>query len=188
MTDPKILVPLATGFEETEAITIIDVLRRAELDVVTASLDQREVQGAHGIPVLADCTWEELDEASIEAIVLPGGMPGTTNLRDDRRVIGLVQRLAGEGRLTAAICAAPMVLGRAGLLADGLDYTCYPGMDSYFSEFGERSEARIVRSGNVLTSQGPGTAMEFSLAVIEALVGEERASAVAAGLLVADSR
>ncbi|MFT7485953.1 MAG: 4-methyl-5(b-hydroxyethyl)-thiazole monophosphate biosynthesis, partial [Candidatus Paceibacteria bacterium] len=93
MSEHKVLVPLATGFEEVEAITIIDLLRRAEIPVTTAALDGREVLGAHGVVVQADFTWEELDEAEITAIVLPGGMPGATNLRDDRRVLSMVERL-----------------------------------------------------------------------------------------------
>lgn len=184
MSEHSILVPLATGFEETEAIAIIDVLRRAELDVVTASLGEKLVVGAHGIAVGADVTWDELDEAGITSIVLPGGMPGTTNLRDDSRVIALLQRLAGEGQLTAAICAAPLVLGAAGLLGNGREYTCYPGMAPDLVQWGPRSEARVVRSGTVLTSQGPATAIEFGLAVVESLVGATRAQEVAEGMLV----
>ncbi len=184
MSEHKILVPLATGFEEVEAITIIDLLRRAELDVVTASLEGQGVTGAHGVTVQADSTWEDLEESEITAIVLPGGMPGSTNLRDDRRVIALVQHLAGEGKLTAAICAAPMVLGMAGLLVDGREYTCYPGMGDFFTEYGPRSDEPVVTSGTVVTGQGPGMATEFALAVIETLAGGSRAAEVAAGLLV----
>jgi 4-methyl-5(b-hydroxyethyl)-thiazole monophosphate biosynthesis len=184
MSEHKVLVPLATGFEEVEAITIIDLLRRAEIPVTTAALDGREVLGAHGGVVQADFTWEELDEAEITAIVLPGGMPGATNLRDDRRVLSMVERLAREGQLTAAICAAPMVLGKAGLLGDGCEYTCYPGMDDFFQGYGPRTEAAVIRSGQILTGRGPGAAMEFGLAVIEALEGSSKAAEVAAGLLV----
>ncbi len=184
MTQHRILVPLAPGFEETEAIAIVDVLRRAELDVVTASIGEQQVMGAHGIGVGADCTWEQLDESSVTAIVLPGGMPGTTNLRDDERVIRLLQRLASEGKLTAAICAAPLVLGTAGLLGEGREYTCFPGMAADLAQWGPRSEARVVTSGTVLTSQGPGTAIDFALALVATLVGSERSREVAAGLLV----
>jgi 4-methyl-5(b-hydroxyethyl)-thiazole monophosphate biosynthesis len=184
MSEHRILVPLATGFEETEAIAIIDVLRRAELEVVTAAIGPQQVVGAHGISVLADLTWEDLDETGITAMVLPGGMPGTTNLRDDSRVIALLQRLAGEGQLTAAICAAPLVLGAAGLLGEGREYTCYPGMAADLAQWGPRSEARVVASGTILTSQGPATAIEFGLAVVEALAGAATAQEVAEGMLV----
>lgn len=184
MTLHKILVPLATGFEETEAIAIIDVLRRAELDVLTVSLGEVTVVGAHGIPVNADLGWEQLNEAEVTAMVLPGGLPGTTNLRDDPRVIALLQRLAAGGQLTAAICAAPMVLARAGLLEGERAYTCYPGVEEGLEQAGPRSADRVVISGSVLTSQGPGTAIEFSLAVVEALAGPEKAQEVARALLV----
>jgi protein deglycase len=184
MTEHRILIPLAPGIEETEAIAIIDVLRRAELDVVTASIAEREVLGAHGIAVAADCIWEDLDEGSVTAIVLPGGLPGTTNLRDDERVIRMLQRLGSEGKLTAAICAAPMVLGAAGLLGDGREYTCYPGLASELAQWGPRSESRVVSSGTVLTSQGPGTAIDFALALVETLAGTQRAREVGEAMLV----
>lgn len=184
MTQHRILVPLAPGFEETEAIAIIDVLRRAELDVVTASIADKEVVGAHCIPVTADCVWSDLDESSITAIVLPGGLPGTTNLRDDERVIALLKRLGSEGKLTAAICAAPMVLGAAGLLDEGREYTCYPGMAGELAQWGPRSESRVVTSGTVLTSQGPGTAVDFALALVDRLASPEKAQEVGEAFLV----
>jgi 4-methyl-5(b-hydroxyethyl)-thiazole monophosphate biosynthesis len=179
-----VVVPLAEGFEETEAVAIVDVLRRAELPVVTVSLDGREVTGSHGIAVAADLAWDGLDPEAATAVVLPGGMPGTTHLAEDERVLALVRRLAQGGRLVAAVCAAPLVLEAAGVLAPGTPYTSHPGVRARLAGLGAASEDRVVVSGRVITSQGPGTALEFALAVVEALAGRERADALAAAMLV----
>jgi len=184
MSAEKVLVPLAEGFEETEAVAIVDVLRRAGLDVVTASLGDRSVRGAHGIVVEADRRLAEVDGGGITALVLPGGLPGTTNLRDDPRVIELAQRLAGEGRLTAAVCAAPQVLAAAGLLDGGVEFTCYPGAAAELEGLTPVEGRRVVRSGSVITSQGPGTAIEFALEVVAALAGESKAAEVGEAMLV----
>ena len=179
-----IAVPLAEGFEETEAVAIVDVLRRAELPTVTVALADRQVLGAHGIAVVADTTWDELDEGAVTAVVLPGGMPGTTHLMGDERVLALVRRLHGEGRLTAAVCAAPLVLAEAGVLSGDVPFTCHPSTRERLAEHGPSDGPRVVRSGTILTSQGPGTALEFALAVVEALRGAEVAAGLAAAMLV----
>ena len=184
MKKKSVLVPLATGFEETEAIAIVDVLRRAGLEVVTVSLGELRVRGAHDIVVEADRTWEQVDPEGFSALVLPGGMPGTTNLRDDPRVIEVVRRLAGDGRLTAALCAAPMVLAAGGVLDEGVPFTCHPSVREALAEFSPRSDPRVIRSGSVITSQGPGTALEFALAIVEYLVGKQRADELAVAMLV----
>jgi 4-methyl-5(b-hydroxyethyl)-thiazole monophosphate biosynthesis len=184
MSTEKVLVPLAPGFEETEAVAIVDVLRRADLEVVTVSIGARLVRGAHGILLQADLVWEELDEEEITAIVLPGGMPGTGSLRDDERVVALVRRLARAGRLTAAVCAAPLVLARAGVLGGDVPFTCHPGTRAALADLGPLEEPRVITSGAVITSQGPGTALEFALAVVEHLAGAARASALAEAMLV----
>jgi 4-methyl-5(b-hydroxyethyl)-thiazole monophosphate biosynthesis len=179
-----IVVPLAEGFEETEAVAIVDVLRRAELSVVTTSLNGREVTGSHGIRVAADRSWEDLDPEAVTAVVLPGGMPGTTHLAEDRRVLALVRRVAGAGGLVAAVCAAPLVLEAAGVLTTGMPYTSHPGVRGRLAGLGTASEERVVVSGRLITSQGPGTSLEFALAVVEALSGSERADALAGAMLV----
>ncbi|MFT7668255.1 MAG: 4-methyl-5(b-hydroxyethyl)-thiazole monophosphate biosynthesis [Planctomycetota bacterium] len=184
MKNEKVLVPLAEGFEETEAVAIIDVLRRAGLEVVTASLAEKDVCGAHGIVIQADRIWDELDLASLTAVVLPGGMPGTTKLQEDERVLELVRRLAGEKRLTAAVCAAPLVLASAGVLTAETEITCYPSFLESLAEYSPSADSRVVRSGSIITSQGPGTSLEFALAVVEHLVGADEAAEVAAGMLV----
>ena len=168
-----ILVPLAPGFEEIEAVTIIDVLRRAGLKVQVAGLKKGAIEGSHGISVGTDCELSAVDPASLGMIVLPGGMPGSTNLMEDERILRLVRELAGSGRRVAAICAAPTVLARAGIL-EGKRVTCYPGFESKLGGALPMSE-RIVREGTVLTSQGPGTALEFALAIVEDLCGAAQA-------------
>jgi 4-methyl-5(b-hydroxyethyl)-thiazole monophosphate biosynthesis len=188
MNEEKVLVPLAPGFEETEAIAIIDVLRRAELEVSSVSLGSRQVEGAHGITLVADLVWEELDVTSVTAVVLPGGMPGTTNLAADERLLSLVRRLAAEGRTTAALCAAPLVLAAAGVLDGEVPFTCHPSTRGVLATHGPLHGPRVIRSGPVITSQGPGTALEFALEVVSGLCGVERAEALAGAMLVPFSR
>jgi len=180
---PLALVPLAEGFEEIEAATIIDLLRRAGIEVVVASLASTAVRGAHGLGFSADLMLDAALAADYDLVVLPGGEPGATNLRDDARVQTLVKRQAAAGRLLGAICAAPKVLAAAGLL-DGRDATSYPGFLDEKPAPGMRYLAQpVVVDGRIVTSRGPGTAMEFALALIEMLLGREARSKVEAPLL-----
>lgn len=167
----KVLVLLADGFEEIEATTIIDVLRRAALDVTTAALEGVNVHGAHGITVIADCELREVQDKSFEVVLLPGGMPGSRNLRDDARVIDLLQRQAAQHKYLGAICAAPIALEAAGVLK-GKRATAYPGNPLPSAEV---SESRVVVDGKLVTSRGPGTALEFALEWVKILVGVEKA-------------
>lgn len=183
MSAEKILVPLAEGFEEVEAMAVVDVLRRAELEVVTAGLHGVRVRAAHGVTVEADLPLAELDLDSITALVLPGGMPGSTNLAADQRILELCRRLAAEGRTTAAICAAPLVLQAAGVL-EGHRITCHPATREQLAEAKPVAAPRVVESGSVVTSQGPGTALEFSLALVERFRGAQKAAELAAAMLV----
>ena len=167
----RVLVPLAGGFEEIEAVTIVDLLRRAGIEVHTAALGELEVTGSHGITVTADMTLDSAVVADYEMIVLPGGMPGSDHLKNDARVVDLLRRFAAEGRYTAAICAAPGVLAHAGLL-EGRHATSFPGFLRGDSATGlTLSEAPVVVDGRVVTSRGPGTAIDFGLALIELLSG-----------------
>jgi 4-methyl-5(b-hydroxyethyl)-thiazole monophosphate biosynthesis len=167
----RVLVPLARGFEEIEAITVIDLLRRAGIEVHTASLDGPQVTGSHGITVTADIALDAARADDYGMIVLPGGMPGADHLKRDARVISLLRRFAADGRYTAAICAAPGVLAHAGLL-EGRAATSFPGFLSEESAPGIRLRTdSVVIDGTVATSRGPGTAMEFGLALIELLEG-----------------
>lgn len=182
MNVPRALVPLAEGFEEIEAVTVVDLLRRAGIDVRTASLAAARVTGSHGITVEADISIDLADAADYDMIVLPGGMPGAEHLKRDPRVIALLRRFADAGRYTAAICAAPGVLAHAGLL-DNRRATSFPGFLAPDSAPGIiLSDAPVVVDGRVVTSRGPGTATEFSLALIELLCGKQAADAVASRL------
>src|SRR5262249_47731972 len=156
-----VVVPLAAGFEEIEAITIVDVLRRAGETVAVAGLRPGPCLGAHGVTVAPDCTLDEIDAASVRMVVLPGGMPGAANLRDDPRVVRLLQTAARNGAFTAAICAAPIALAKAGLHT-GRRVTSYPGFGKDL-EGATYVDDRVVVDGKVVTSRGPGTAIEFAL-------------------------
>lgn len=178
----RVLVPLAEGFEEIEAVTVIDLLRRAGIEVVTAGLDSGPVAGAHGIVVAPDTTLDAVLDHAFDMIALPGGMPGAANLAADTRLSAFLRRLADDGQFTAAICAAPGVLAKAGLLA-GKRATSFPGFLSPASAPGTiLSEDPVVVDGKVITSRGPGTAIDFALALVESLEGTETRSAVEARL------
>ncbi len=178
----SVLVPLADGFEELEAVAIVDVLRRAGLPVFVGGLVAGPVRGAHGITVATDGTLDDVQAEQLAALVLPGGMPGTTNLLEDERVLALVRAVHAAGRPTAAICAAPMVLAAAGIL-NGKEATSHPSVRTQLGGATILERARVVRDGNVWTSQGPGTALEFALALVEELVGPERRQELAKAMV-----
>jgi 4-methyl-5(b-hydroxyethyl)-thiazole monophosphate biosynthesis len=168
---PRVLVPLAEGFEEIEAVTVVDLLRRAGIEVHTAALGGLQVTGSHGITIAADLALDAVRADEYDMIVLPGGMPGADHLKRDARVISLLRRYAAEGRYTAAICAAPGVLAHAGLL-DERAATSFPGFLDAGSAPGIRLRTDpVVVDGKVVTSRGPGTAVEFGLALIALLAG-----------------
>ncbi len=178
----SVLVPLAQGCEELEAVTVIDLLRRAGIHVVTAGLDAQPVCASRGVVLLPDMTLEQALESDYDMVVLPGGLPGADHLGDDARIIGLLQEMAAAGKYTAAICAAPRVLARAGLL-DGKRATSYPGALETAAVPGlDYSEEAVVTDGNVVTSRGPGTAMDFALHLIELLAEKTGRETVEAGL------
>jgi len=183
MTAKRVLVPLAEGFEEIEAVTIVDVLRRAGVEVVVAGLADTRVVGSHGIALDADTVFDGVDPASFDMIVLPGGMPGTLHLLQDERVLEAVRALHGAGRHTAAICAAPRVLAAAGVVSR-VPVTSHPSVRGQLGDADVRAEPRVIKSGKVLTSQGAGTAMEFALELVAELCGRERADALAAAMVV----
>lgn len=179
---PKVLVPLAAGCEELEAVTIIDLLRRAGIEVVAAGLQPGIVKAARGTLLVPDCTLDVALHEQFDMVVLPGGMPGMTHLREDPRVIPLLQKMAQEGKYTCAICAAPAVLAEAGLLK-GKAATSFPGfVDRMNLPDTTFSSDPVVKDGKVITSRGPGTAMDFALELIETLAGRARRDEVEAGL------
>lgn len=164
----KALLVLAEGHEEIEAITPIDLLRRAGIKVTVAGLNKKEITGAHGLTTICDTTLEEYND-DFDAIILPGGMPGTTNLMNSAKVIELVKQTSKDAsRLCAAICAAPRVLSKAGILKNKR-FTCYPGVEDNIPE-GKHSIDNVVIDENIITSRGVGTAIDFSLAIVEFLV------------------
>ncbi|MES9861455.1 MAG: DJ-1 family glyoxalase III [Candidatus Thiodiazotropha sp. LLP2] len=178
----RVLVPLAQGCEELEAVTITDLLTRAGIDVVTAGLDKQPVKASRGVTLVPDTTIDDVDADDFDMIILPGGLPGADNLDADPRIYTILQQLHKQGKYTAAICAAPKVLAGAGLL-NGRKATGYPGVLDAMSlpEVEIESEA-VVRDGKVITSRGPGTAMDFSLALIEQLQGRKTRDEVEQGL------
>lgn len=178
----SVLIPLAQGCEELEAVTVIDLLRRAGITVVTAGLDDGPVTASRGTVLVPDTTLDAALAQSFDMVVLPGGLPGADHLQADARIRRLLQEMAGAGKYTAAICAAPKVLASAGLL-DGRRATSYPGALAPGSVPGmDYLEQAVVRDGTVVTSRGPGTAMDFALQLIDILSGTQKRREVEAGL------
>ncbi len=175
-------VLIAPGFEEIEAVTVIDVLRRAGVEVLALGLDATDVQGSHGITLRTDGLLADHAPGSFDLVVLPGGMPGSTHLRDDGRVQAFVAAQHEAARPLAAICAAPIALASAGVL-DGRRATSYPGFDDQLPGADYRDE-RVVVDGHLTTSRSPGTALEFALALVAQLVDDETARGLAEQMLV----
>jgi 4-methyl-5(b-hydroxyethyl)-thiazole monophosphate biosynthesis len=178
----SVAVLLAPGFEEIEAITVIDVLRRAGIHVTVAGTRSGEITGAHEIPVRPDTTLDEIRPEGFDMVVLPGGLPGTHHLRDDPRVTAFVQQLARVGKHTCAICAAPIVLKAAGVVK-GKAVTSHPVVMEEMKGCDYR-EDRVVVDGSVVTSRGAGTAMEFALELVRLLAGPEKADHLAGMMIV----
>lgn len=173
MADKSVLVPLAQGCEELEAVTIIDLLRRAGINVVTAGLDDQPVKASRGTVLIPDTTMDQVMTQDFDMLVLPGGLPGADHLRDDARVQKKLKQMAAANKYTAAICAAPKALARAGLL-DGKRATSYPGaLEGSEAEDLSYVQDPVVIDGKVVTSRGPGTAMDFALILIEILLGKD---------------
>lgn len=176
----SVLVPLAQGCEELEAVTVVDLLRRAGVHVVTAGLDNAPVRASRGVVLLADMTLDEALKQEYDMVVLPGGLPGADHLDGDPRIRGLLRTMADSGRYTAAICAAPKVLASTGLL-EGKKVTSFPGVLDAFADLDYRSDP-VVQDGRLITSRGPGTAMDFALTLIENLLGMDKRNEVEAAL------
>lgn len=178
----KVLIPISTGFEEIETTTIIDVLRRAGVNVVVAGLTPDLIEGRSAIRLQPDCTLDDaLVQNDFDAIVLPGGQPNASTLSSDHRVISILQQMRQEKKTVAAICAAPAALSAAGLL-DNQKATIYPACIDDLPE-GTYIEQDVVISDGIVTSRGPGTAMSFALALVKILCGEAVTATVAADLL-----
>ncbi|QIB68419.1 DJ-1/PfpI family protein [Aminipila butyrica] len=169
-----VYVHLAEGFEEIEALACVDILRRGGIQTLLVSVSGAQlVRSVRGVGVEADLLFEEADYEACEMLVLPGGMPGAKNLQEHQGLTRQIHRFAEAGKGIAAICAAPMILGHAGLLS-GRRATIYPGMEAHL-QGASISADRVVADGNLITSKGPGSAMEFALAIVAALKGSETA-------------
>lgn len=180
-----VYVHLATGFEEVEALTIVDILRRAGVEVKTVSITgEKLVMGTHGIGVEADLLYEDTDYEACEMIVLPGGLPGASNLEAHEGLANYIKCFAANGKKLAAICAAPMAFGTHGVL-EGKKATIYPGMEDRLTGAQATGEG-VTKDGNIITGKGPAYAMAFALALAEELKGSETAAGVAEGLLYRD--
>jgi 4-methyl-5(b-hydroxyethyl)-thiazole monophosphate biosynthesis len=177
-----VLVPLASGCEELEAVTIIDLLRRAGINVITAGLDDQTIIASRGVKLIPDTTLDDALTLDFDMVVLPGGMPGADHLDNDSRISELLKKMANSGKFTAAICAAPKVLANAGLLS-GKKVTSYPGfVDKMNLPDVTYVNDAVVQDGKIITSRGPGTAMDFALALIENLAGKQKRDEVEQGL------
>lgn len=178
-----VYVFFADGFEEIEAFTSVDVLRRAGLNVEMVTVTSEEVvKGAHDVPMICDLYFEDCDFKDAALLLLPGGMPGAATLSEHEGLNQLVRDFIAAGKPVAAICAAPMVLGKLGLLK-GKRVTCYPGFEPYL-EGAVCTGAQVVKDGNIITGKGPGAAMDFALAVVDLLVGEEKVVELKAAMCV----
>ena len=177
-----VLIPLAQGREELEAVTIIDLLRRAEVQVTTASLDDRPITASRGTKLIADTTLDQVINEKFDMVVLPGGLPGADYLDADQRIHEILKQTIANNNYVAAICAAPKVLANAGLL-DNIKATAYPGvLEALENKNFEITGVAVQQDGQVITSRGPGTAMEFALELIACLVGDEKRQQVEAAL------
>lgn len=175
------LVLFADGSEELEAVTVVNILRRAGIAVTLAGLTAGALRGSRGVMLMPDTTLDAVLHDSFDIVVLPGGQPGTNHLRADARVLKLVQQMSAQGKYVSAICAAPSVLASAGLL-DGKKATSFPTCLDGFPKV-HLQTAAVVEDGKLITSRGPGTAMDFALTLVERLVGAAKRQEVEAGLV-----
>jgi len=173
---------LAKGFEETEAITVVDILRRAEISIEMVSItDQLEVKGSHDVKIIADTTIDNIDENSLDMIVLPGGLPGSFNLKESKKLAEIIKSVYEKDKYLAAICAAPLVFGELGLLNKKIA-TCYPGFEKYLSGASTKTDNCVV-DRNIITAKGPGAAAEFALKIVEILKDKEVAQQLKESML-----
>lgn len=172
----KAALLFAAGTEETEALTPADILRRAGVHVDIIGVGGRELTGSHGITVKTDKSYDDTDFSGYDMIIIPGGMPGTTNI-ENAGIADILKAADAKGKFIAAICAAPMIPGKAGLLR-GKEAVCYPGFEKYL-DGAVISDKKVVRSGNIITAKGMGAALEFALALVSVLCGNERAEETA---------
>jgi protein deglycase len=178
----RVFVPLANGFEETEFVIVVDILRRAEVEVVTASLIGAIVTGSHDIKIVADTSLDKIEPDKFDAIILPGGFPGFKNLGEDERILKILRDMNKAGKYIAAICGAPSVLAKAGIF-DGRRSTVHPSGKDEIRACTHYVDERVVVDGKLITSQAPGTAIEFALKLVELFASAEKMETVKAQIL-----
>lgn len=179
----RVLIPLGKGFEELEAISVIDVLRRVGCEVIVASLDDSlEVLSQGGVKVVAEVSLKQVDSASLDAVVFPGGWEGTQNLIASSPLKEIVLQLHSNNKIIAAICAAPLALFKMGVL-ESCDFTCYPSIEKMIENPNYKTHSNVIQSGNVITSKGPATALEFAFYLAEILTSKQKAQEVKEGML-----
>ncbi len=178
----KVLIPIAVGFEEIEAITIVDILRRAGVEAVMAGVDKKQITGAHGIEIKADMHIDDVKPSEFDMVVLPGGLPGSTNLKESKKVQEILGQMDHDGKLIGAICAAPIALAEAGVLKSS--YTCYPSFEKQIDDSRYNPEADVVCDQNIITSNGPKSAMKFALTLVEKLCSKEKKEEIEKQLLL----
>lgn len=181
---PKIIVPISNGFEEIEAISVIDICRRANIEVKIAAVEELLTVGAHNIKIQADCKIEDINSDDFDMIVLPGGLPNAFTLAENNKVQSLLKEFKEKKKKIAAICAAPYALHKADVL--NKNFTCYPSFEEKIRLNGYHNNDSIVIDNDVITSRGPATAMVFALEIVNILCGEETYNQVKNGLLLVD--
>lgn len=177
----KILVPIANGFEEIEAISIIDICRRAGIEVVSAGVEDKILTGAHNIKIEMDKKITEVSSDDFDLIALPGGLPNAFTLAEDENVQRLLKEFKEKNKKIGAICAAPYALHTADVLSQ--NYTCYPSFEQKIRDSGYQNDKDVVSENNIITSKGPATATKFALEIVKTLKGEDIYNSVKAGLL-----
>jgi 4-methyl-5(b-hydroxyethyl)-thiazole monophosphate biosynthesis len=179
----KAIILLVTGFEEIEAVTVVDILRRAGIETVSAGVDSMSITGSHGITITADKKLSDI-KPDADAVIIPGGMPGALHLHNSSEVNNFIKDMNSKGALIASICAAPaVVLAPIGIL-DNKAATCYPGNQVDFGKSTKYKNKAVVVDGNIITSQGPATAMEFAFAIVEKLIGKDTVKKLKKHMLV----
>lgn len=181
-SEPNVLIPVANGTEEMEAVITIDILRRAQWNVVVAGVDEGLITASRGVRLMPDKMWGEIDPCDFDILMIPGGAPGVERFLHFPPLLETIARYYREGKWVGAICAGPLAFQAAGIL-EGKNATCHPGAASRLTST-PRSDAHTVVDGRIITSQGAGTTFAFALALVEQVDGREKARAIAAGIVL----